>query len=89
MDTLFIMGKPELIMVIEDAATTDDPLENYLERAGWDLAEVKSLQESISEKCTVDIFTNDTRELSGAELDLQREIQAFLEGLPGRANHEG
>lgn len=80
MKTLFKMPKPDLIMVVEDLATSDDPLEAYLQRRGWDLSEVGRHQESISEKRTVDMFNGGVRDLSRVEIALQDDIEAFLEG---------
>ena len=79
METLFKMPRPELIMIIEDAATSDDPLEIYLQRKGWDLHQVKQLQKSISEKLTIDIFTTQTKPLNAVEIQLRHDIQNFLD----------
>lgn len=79
MNTLFEMPRPQLIMVIEDTATSDDPLEIHLQRKGWDLKQVKQLQNSISEKLTIDILDNTTKPLNAVELQLQRDIQQFLD----------
>jgi len=77
-DMLFEMRTPALEMVIEDASTSDDPLENHLQRKGWRLKHVAELQDSISEKLTVDMFTGRTVKLFALEFQLQSDIQEFL-----------
>lgn len=76
-----VVGGPTLEMVIEDASTSLDPLEIHLQRKGWKLKTVNSLQESISEKLTVDMFSENIRELSGAEIQLQSDIQDYLDRI--------
>ncbi len=77
--TLFPLPKPRLVMTIQDVATTDDPLENHLERKGWDLKKVRELQNDISARLTIDIFNGETRELSPLQKQLQNDIQEFLD----------
>lgn len=79
METLFRMPKPDLVMITEDLADSDDPLEIYLQRRGWDLAEVIGHQQSISEKLTVNMFSGDTQQLSQIEKTLQDDIQRFFD----------
>lgn len=70
-DTLFPLPQPELKLEVEDAATSDDPLEIFLQRRGWDLSGVKELQMSIATKLTISFITGGIEELSGAEVELQ------------------
>lgn len=79
METLFVLPKPDLVMNIQDTATSDDPLEIYLHRKGWPLTRVKQLQASISEKKTIDMFKQQSRPLSAGELELQADIQEYLD----------
>jgi len=70
--------RPDRGLEVQDTATSDDPLEIHLQRRGWNLKRVRQLQESISAKLTVDMFTNETKPLSAAEKELQRDITDFL-----------
>lgn len=79
MKYLFPMPRPELIMENEELATSDDPLEIYLQRKGWTLTQVKTTQESISEKLTIDIFNQQTEPLNAIETNLQKDIQTFMD----------
>ena len=79
--TLFVLPKPVLVLQLQDAGVSEDPLERHLQRKGWDLKRVVELQNSISEKRTVDMFSGKTRELSRPELELQSDIQDYLDQL--------
>ena len=57
-----------------------EALEIFLARKGWDVSRVKELQESISKKLTIDMFTGETEPLSPGEEELQRDIDFFLKG---------
>ena len=70
--------KAKLTLEIQDLATSDDPLEIFLQRRGWKLERVAGLQKSISEKLTVDMFSGETQALSTSEVKLQSDIQKFL-----------
>ena len=89
MTQLYLFRAPrQLVFKLADNATSDDPLNAFLERRGWSLARVKELQRSISEKLTVDMFTFTTTELSAIERSLQRDVDTFLErvGIERRNN---
>lgn len=79
MKTLFQLPQHQLSLELQDTATSDDPLLANLQRKGWDLKRVKQLQNSISEKLTIDMFNKQTRTLSASELELQRDIQKHLD----------
>ena len=90
MKYLFDMPREPLKLEIQDVANNRWPfdsilfqeaLEMYLARKGWDLTRVKELQESISAKMTVDMFTEQTDRLDAAELELQADIDKFLKGV--------
>lgn len=71
--------KRVLVLETEDVATSDDPLEIYLQRRGWDMMDVRDMQESISEKLVPDMFTGKTKPLSKAEKELQADIETFIQ----------
>lgn len=81
MKLLFKMPKPELKLELQDVATSDDPLEIYLQRKGWKMVRVKEIQNDISSKLTVDILDGTTHQLNRGELELQSDIQDFLDTL--------
>ena len=70
---------PTLTLELQDPATSDDPLEIFLQRRHWDLAKVRALQESISAKCTIDMFGR-KEEFSPLEVLLQEDIDRFING---------
>ena len=89
MADLFDMPRKPLILEVQDVRASRFPrsrlfseaLEMYLERKGWDLSRVHELQNSISEKMTLDMFTGTTEPLDAGEVELQTNIDAFLEGV--------
>ena len=76
--TMLFCPAADLVLEVQDLATAEDPLEIYLQRRGWNLTQVKELQESISAKMTIDMFSQETEPLSALELMLQADITAFL-----------
>jgi hypothetical protein len=70
--------RPALELEIQDKAKSDDPLEQCLERRGYDIKKVRQMQDSISEKLTPDMFTNQTTPLNQKEKILQDEIDKCL-----------
>lgn len=77
---LFPELRRELVLKVEDTATSEEPLEACLERKGWDLRKVKKYQESIADKMTPDMFGK-MQKLTGTEVMLQENIQKCLERL--------
>lgn len=73
------MPKPDLIMEIQDVATSDDPLIAHLQRIGWNLQRVRQLQTEISNYLTIDIFTHKSKPLSYSHMELQNDIQEYLD----------
>ncbi len=69
----------ELVLEQTDIATSDDQLEIFMQRKGWDINRVRALQDSIAEKLTPDMFTGKTKALSAGEIELQRDVQEFLD----------
>ncbi len=76
---LFPGLKRELTLKTEDAATSDDPLEIFLQRKGWDTKRVNELQANIAEKAVPDMFTSKKTPLDASEKELQRHIQEFFD----------
>lgn len=76
---LFPVLRRELVLESQDIATSDDPLEIYLQRRGWNLKDVEELQISIAEKAVPDMFTAKTKPLTKTEIALQDEIQDFFD----------
>lgn len=81
METLFEMKQPKMVLHIQDTATSEDTLYAHLQRKGWKLSRVHVLQESIASKLTIDIFDLTTRPLSAPEIELQNDIQDYLNGV--------
>lgn len=93
-NALFDMPREPLILETQDAGYQEryterwpfgsglfqEALEIFLRRKGWNISRVKDLQESISKKLTVDMFTGETEPLSPGEKELQRDIDYFLKG---------
>lgn len=83
MTYLFEIGKTPLVLEQEDPGiASDDPLDIFLLRRGWKLSRVRELQESISAKMTVDMFTGETKSLDAQERYLQECIDVYLKRLP-------
>lgn len=81
MPDLFRIERQPLVLELQDAGeSSDDPLEIFLLRRGWDLSSVHELQESISAKATIDMFTKTRTALDAAEVELQRDIEVYLKG---------
>jgi len=81
MQELFAV-KGVLVLNSQDAgAGSDDPLEIHLLRRGWNLRRVRALQDSISEKMTIDMFDGTTEALDAAEVELQGDIDQYLGGI--------
>ena len=74
---LFNMPRPDLIMKVDDPATSDNPLEVFLERKGWCLNRVNELRTSMFAKLTISFIKEDNAELTQAEKELQRDIEEF------------
>ncbi len=74
--------KRELVLTVQDpGAASDDPLEVFLLRRGWNVRRVQELQGSISEKNTLDMFTGQTRALDAAEVEFQADVDLFFGGV--------
>ena len=65
----------------EDVATSDDPVEACLQRRGWKLARVEELKESIAEKQSLDLFSQEEKELTGGEAGLLEAIEDCLQRI--------
>lgn len=76
---LFPGLKRELVFTTEDRATSDDPLDIFLQRRGWDIPRVRILQASIAEKAVPDMFTGKIAPLTASEVEIQRDIQAYFD----------
>ena len=70
--------KRTLVLELQDGATSEDPLMQFLERRGWTEKLVEKTQASISRKMTIDLFGN-VEELSGIEVSLQNDIDGFFQ----------
>jgi len=80
-DLLFPGLKRELTHLdVEDSATSDDPVEACLERAGWKLERVDELRETIFEKEQVDLFT-EPDPLTRSEGELLEAIETCMQRL--------
>ena len=85
MTDLFMIERQPLILELQDAGeASDDLLEIFLLRRGWGIERVHELQESISAKSTLDMFTGETEPLDASERDLQRAIDVYLKGIAAR-----
>jgi len=73
--------KRVLVVEVQDAAKSDDPMIVFLERRGWTEKKIDTVQASISKKLTLDMFTGETAELSGIELAYQADIDRYFLGL--------
>ena len=76
---MLFRAKRELVLEQEDVATSDDPLEIHLQRQGWNIREVRELQESIAAKAVPDLFTGKKGKLTYPEINLQVDIEAFFQ----------
>jgi len=65
---------------VEDVATSDDPVEACLERAGWKLDRIDELRQSIFEKEQVDLFTT-PEPLTRSEGELLEAIETCMQKL--------
>lgn len=80
-DLLFPSLKREITHLdTEDVATSDDPIEACLERAGWKLERVDELRETIFEKEQVDLFT-EPDPLTRSEGELLEAIENCMQKL--------
>lgn len=80
-DLLFPALKRELTHLdVEDLATSDDPVEACLERAGWKLARIDELRESIFDKQQTDIF-DEPEPLTRSEEELTDAIENCMQKL--------
>lgn len=78
---LFPGLRRELVLQQVDLATSDDPVEAYLERKGWKLKRIRQLRESAVQKSIPDPFTGKTEKLSKAELEVQRDTNEFFDKM--------
>lgn len=67
----------ELVLEVQDVATSEDPMIAYLERRGWTTKKIEDTQNKISEKLTPDLFGRRI-ELSGLEVTLQEDIDKYF-----------
>jgi hypothetical protein len=79
---LFPELRRELVLETEDTATSDEPLEVFLQRKGWKLKRIRELQDSIIEKIQPDIFTGKTIPLDRSEQELQADTEEFFSRIP-------
>jgi len=68
----------ELILQAEVVATSDDPVEAFLERKGWPLRRIRELKGSIERKSIPNVFSGKPEDLSRSEIELQADIDAYL-----------
>jgi hypothetical protein len=76
--------KDRLELSCQDVATSNDPLIVALERCGYNQKRIKALQDSISAKLTIDMFTGKVQELSQAEKMFQMDVTKSLKQISGR-----
>jgi hypothetical protein len=76
--------KDRLELQVQDVATSDDPLLQALERKGYSQNRIKILQDNISAKNTIDMFTGQTQPLTEAEKLFQRDCDKALKAISGR-----
>lgn len=86
---LFPGLKRELVMKLEDPATSDDPVVACMERGGWKPARMVQLRESIAEKAVPDMFTGKTEKLDRSEKEYRTAIQKCLTASSGFAGAFG
>ncbi len=80
-DMLFPTLKRELTHLdVQDVATSDDPVEACLERAGWKLDRVDALRQGIFDKEQVDIWKT-PEPLTRSEGELLQAIETCMQGL--------
>lgn len=80
-ELLFPSLKREITSLdVEDVATSDEPVEACLERAGWKLRRVDDLRQSIFEKQQADIFTT-PKPLTRSEDELLEAIESCMQRL--------
>lgn len=86
MKELFEITKPSpLKLELVDVATSDDPLTQYLERRGYTIKMIESLQASIARKLTVDLF-GQVQELTASEIDYQNTVDSYFLTLASERN---
>jgi hypothetical protein len=61
---------------MQDVSTSEDGLTAFLERRGWTEKLIKTTQDSISRKLTIDMFGK-IEELSAVEITLQTDIDRY------------
>lgn len=74
---LFSGLRRELVLQADEVATSDDPLEAFLECRGWPLARVRELMRSIERKSIPNVFTGKPEALSRSEIELQADIGSY------------
>lgn len=80
-DLLFPALKRELTHLdVEDLATSDDPVEACLERAGWKLPRIDELRESIFDKQQTTLF-DEPEPLDRSEEELTEAIEVCMQKL--------
>lgn len=77
-----LKSKGILTLEFQDLATSDDPLEACLERAGYNLKKQAELRASISEKLTLDMFSA-SGDLSAEERAYQEAVDRCIKRLKG------
>jgi len=77
---LFQGLRRELVLQADEVATSDDPVEAFLECRGWKLARIRELRRSIEEKSIPNVFTQQPEPLSPSEVELQTDIDIYLSG---------
>lgn len=73
--------KREMVLDVDDPATSDDPVMICMQRRGWKPGRVRDMQAKISEKLTPDLFTGKRGKLTGGEAQMQEQIQECLDML--------
>lgn len=74
-----------LRLELQDAATSDDRMIQFLQRRGWTEKLIKATQESISRKLTVDLFGKQ-ESLSSLEISYQNDIDRYYLTLASERN---
>lgn len=70
--------KRVLVLKADEVVTSDDPMEQYLERKGWKLSRIRELLRSIEEKQIPPLF-GEPEELDASERHLVRAIDEYYE----------
>ena len=81
--------KRVLVLEAESIVTSDDPLEQFLERKGWQLSRIRQLRKSIEMSLIPNVFTGKTDPLTRAEKELQRDIDEYYERRRGSGRADG